>query len=163
MIDYTKYILGKKQKIDITKLLLDPVMFNALIEGMCQPFQNKKIDIVAAIDAMGFVLGSRIAEKLDAGLVLIRKGGKIGIETSALTCIDYSQTEKTLEIATIALKGGERVLIVDEWSETGAQIKTSIKLIESYGGKVIGISCIGILMQVKKDPALKKYMIHEVL
>ncbi len=132
MIDYTKYISGKKESIDMTKLLLDPVIFNSLIDDMRKPFLNKKIDKVVAIDAMGFVFGSRIAEKLGIGLVLIRKDGKIGIETKSISFTDYSKTEKSLEIATIALKGGEKILLVDDWAETGTQLKTAIKLIEFW-------------------------------
>ena len=163
MIDYTKYVTGKKEWIDMTKLLLDPVIFNSLIDDMCQPFLNKRVDKVAAIDAMGFVFGSRIAEKLGVGLVLIRKGGKIEIEKKSLTFTDYSKTEKSLEIATIALKNGERVLVVDEWSETGAQLKNAIKLVETSGGKVIGISCVNVDERVKIDPVLSKYIIHSVM
>ncbi len=163
MIDYTKYISGKKELIDMTKLLLDPVIFNSLIDDMCKPFTNKKIDKVAAIDAMGFVFGARIADKLGVGLVLIRKGGKIGIETKSISFTDYSKTEKSLSMATIALKGGERILMVDEWSETGSQLKTAIKLIELSNGKVIGISCINLDDEVKKDPILSKYVIHSVM
>lgn len=163
MIDYTKYVTGKKEWIDMTKLLLDPVIFNSLIDDMCQPFLNKRVDKVAAIDAMGFVFGSRIAEKLGVGLVLIRKGGKIEIEKKSLTFTDYSKTEKSLEMATIALKNGERVLVVDEWSETGAQLKNAIKLVEISGGKVVGISCVNVDERVKKDPVLSKYIIHSVM
>jgi len=147
----------------MTKLLLDPVIFDSLIEHMAQPFLNKKIDKVAAIDAMGFIFGARVAEKLAVGLMLMRKGSKIGVETKTLTFTDYSKTEKSLEIATIAIKGGERILLVDEWSETGTQLKTAIKLIESSGGKVIGISCVSIDEEVKKDPIISKYMINSVL
>ena len=163
MIDYTKYISGKKELIDMTKLLLDPVIFNSLIEDMCKPFLNKKIDKVVAIDAMGFVFGARIAEKLGVGLILLRKGGKIGVATKSLSFTDYSKTEKSLEVATVALKAEERVLIVDEWSETGTQLKTAIKLIESSGGKVIGISCVSIDDEIKKDSTISKYMIYSVL
>jgi adenine phosphoribosyltransferase len=163
MIDYTKYITGKKELIDMTKLMLDPVIFDSLIDDMCKPFLNKKIDTVVAIDAMGFVFGSRIAEKLGVGLVLIRKGGKIGVDKKSISFTDYSKTEKSLEMATIALKGGERVLVADEWSETGTQLKTAIKLVENCGGKVIGISCVSVDNAVKKDFTLSKYMIHSVL
>lgn len=163
MIDYTKYVTGKKEWIDMTKLFLDPVIFNSLINDMYRPFLNKRIDKVAAIDAMGFVIGSRIAEKLGVGLILIRKGGKIGVPAKSISFTDYSKTEKSLEIAAGALKGEERILIVDEWSETGTQLKTAIKLIESSGGKVIGISCVNIDESVKKDPVLSRQLIYSVM
>jgi len=157
MGNYKKYIREGKGRCDLTNLYANPQIFNSVIEDMSKPFFDEKINKVVALDALGFVFGARVAEKLNAGLVLARKEGKIGIETQSISFTDYTKKEKSLEIADGVISKNDRVLIVDDWSETGAQLKATINLVEGMEGKVIGATCFNIDNPVFEDPVLSKY------
>ena len=116
--------------------------------------------MVAGLDAFGFILGAPIALKLKKSFVPIRKGGKLpGIKGTIIrtSFIDYSKKRKSLEISTNAIKKGDKVLIVDEWIETGTQMKAAIRLIEKLGGTVIGISVLCSHKNAKTKPLFDKY------
>jgi len=157
MENYKKYIREGKGRCDLTDLYANPQIFNSVIEDMCKPFLDQKINKVVALDALGFVFGTRVAEKLNAGLVLARKEGKIGVETQSTSFTDYTKKEKSFEIAIDAICKNDRVLIVDNWSETGSQLKAVIGLVERMGGNVIGATCFNIDKPIFKDPILSKY------
>lgn len=78
------------------------------------------------------------------GFIPARKGGKLPVETLSTTFVDYSGQSKTLEMRADAFSPGARVLIADDWIETGAQVKAVIELVEQQGGKVVGIAAINI-------------------
>lgn len=146
-----------KNRCDLTQLLSNPSVFQSLIVEMTKPFLSKGISRVVALDAMGFALGGAIAHLLKAGLVLARKGGKSAWKVKNIEFLDYSHQKKKLEIVEDALKPDDKVLIVDDWSETGTQLKASVKLVEQLGSIIVGISCINIDPSVKNDDKLKKY------
>lgn len=164
-MDYKSYIreMKGKNRCDITQLLSDPAVFNSLINDIAKPFLSEKISKVVALDAMGFALGGAVAHLLKTGLVLVRKGGKSAWIAETAEFTDYSHEKKNLEIVKDALKPTDKVLIVDDWSETGAQLKAAINLIEQLGAIVIGISCINLDRAVKEDEVLKKYKLHSVV
>jgi adenine phosphoribosyltransferase len=99
---------------------------------------------VAGIDALGFILGTAIAAKLNKGFIPIRKGGKLPCDVQSINFVDYSGLQKSLELRKGLLNSGEKVLIVDEWIETGTQMQSAIKLIEQEGGKIAGIATVNI-------------------
>ena len=135
-------------------------MFNYLVNDMIKPFKNMNIDKVVGLDALGFILGSAIAQKLKVGLVLVRKGGKLpGAKNTLIrdTFTDYTKTKKIFEMNNKSLKKGEKVLIVDEWIETGSQMKSAIKLIEKQGGKIIGITSFGAEKHKNTQVLFNKY------
>ncbi len=101
-------------------------------------------DTVAAIDALGFILGAAIAVRSKRPLVPIRKGGKLPVEVHKASFVDYTGREKSLEIRSDALNPSDRVLIVDEWVETAAQVKAAITLIEGQGAEVAAVLSIVI-------------------
>jgi len=101
-------------------------------------------DVIAGIDALGFILAAALAVKADKPFIPIRKGGKLPVEVDCVTFVDYSGTEKSLEIRQDAFTEINRVLIVDEWVETGSQIRAAITLIEQQGARVVGIATIKI-------------------
>ena len=130
---------------------------------MADPFRAKGVSAVAALDALGFVFGTSIAHELGVGLVLVRKGGKLPVDCESIPFVDYSGDAKTFEIVRGAIQKGDALLIVDEWSSTGAQLKASASLIEQMGGRVIGAVCYSMNARVKADPLLKKYILHSLL
>ncbi len=163
MIDFRKYIKEGKNRCDLSSLFLDHVAFNEAIKEMSEPFRLSSIDKVVALDSLGFVFGSRIAQELDVGLILFRKEGKIPVAKKIITFTDYTKIPKAFEVISDAITSGDRVLIIDEWSETGSQIKAAVSLVEQCGGIVAGISCFNIDISVKKDKELSKYKIYSLI
>jgi adenine phosphoribosyltransferase len=122
---------------DITPLLADPKAFSAAIKALCREFPKGTIDVVAAVEARGFIFGSAVAERLDAGLVPIRKKGKLPRKTQRVT-YDLEYGTDTLEVHADSVKKGARVLLVDDLLATGGTMWAACKLIEQIGGTVAG-------------------------
>ena len=131
-------------RCDVTPLFADHEAFAALVEDLVQPFINGNIDLVAGIDALGFILGTAVALRLGKGIIPIRKGGKLPVQVEQVEFMDYTGELKTLEMRLGSIQPGEHILLVDEWIETGAQIKAAAALIERQGGIVAGIATINI-------------------
>jgi adenine phosphoribosyltransferase len=147
---------------DVTPLFADAAAFSELITDLAAPFAPAKIDLVAGIDALGFILAAAIAVHFGKGLVPIRKGGKLPVQVDRQEFMDYTGESKSLELRSGSLQPGTRVLLVDEWIETGAQIMSAIKLIERQGGIVVGIAAINIDLNDKTRSILEKYPCHTV-
>lgn len=163
MIDFKQYVTEGNGRSDLSKLFADRKVFDAAIQDMANPFRNASINKVVSLDALGFVFGSLIAKELGVGLVLFRKEGKVPVEKNSIKFTDYTKIEKTFEVASKAIQLSDKILIVDEWSETGSQLKAAISLVEQCGGNVVGVSCFNIDKAVKEDLALSKYQLHSVL
>ena len=147
---------------DVTPLFSDFESFSALVEDLLAQFNTDAFDYVAGIDALGFILGTALSFRAHKGFIPIRKGGKLPVETSSVHFVDYSGQEKSLEIRVDAIKPGERVLLVDEWIETGAQVNAAIELIESLKGIVIGVAIINIDENKETEKLKKKYKCYAV-
>ena len=163
MMDYTKYVVGGKNRADLALLYRDAHAFDSAVKAMTEPFRSTGITHVAVLDALGFVFGTAIARELGVGLTLVRKGGKLPVDFESTTFVDYSGDTKTFEIAKEAIHQGDNLLIVDEWSSTGAQLKASISLIENMGAHVVGAACFSMNAKVKADPFFAKYKLHSLL
>ena len=163
MIEFKKYIREGQGRSDISSLFLDPAAFQAAIKAMADPFRSSHVSKVVALDALGFVFGSRVAEELKVGLVLFRKEGKVPVEKKTVQFVDYSKTQKAFEVVSGAIGSEDRILIVDEWSETGSQLKAAIALVKQCQGAVAGISCFNVDNAVKADKELASYNIHSLV
>ncbi|MGA9393877.1 MAG: adenine phosphoribosyltransferase, partial [Azonexus sp.] len=96
---------------DITPLLLDPRAFRLLVEAFVLRYMNAEIDLVAGIDARGFILGSVVAHQLNRGFIPVRKKGKLPFTTFAEEYeLEYGNA--TVEIHTDAATAGQRVLLI---------------------------------------------------
>ncbi|XP_025027861.1 uncharacterized protein LOC103056650 isoform X3 [Python bivittatus] len=124
--------------LDPSRLYCHPQALHDCVEDLVQPFWNDAIDQVVGIDAMGFILGAAIAVTLQKGFVAIRKVGHLCVETFTQTYRDYSARDKVMEIRTDAIRPGLRVLLVDQWVETGGTMRGAIQLVERQGGVVAG-------------------------
>ena len=146
MKDYLKLIDTQTPgpRCDVTPLFADPQAFTALVEDLCARFEGEVIDYVAGIDALGFIMGTAMAIRLGKGFVPLRKGGKLPAAVSTAEFVDYSGQPKTLELRQGSLQPGVRVLVVDEWIETGAQVEAAVRLVEGAGGIVAGIAAINM-------------------
>jgi adenine phosphoribosyltransferase len=121
---------------DITTLLKDPVGFKVTINEFVTRYAGVKIDLVAGIEARGFIVGAALAYQLGLGFVPIRKKGKLPAETVGH---DYELEYGTdrVEMHVDAMSQGERVLLVDDLIATGGTADAACKLIESMGGKIV--------------------------
>jgi adenine phosphoribosyltransferase len=84
-----------------------------------------------------------MALKLEAGFLPIRKGGKLPVLHDRESAVDYQGKEKVLELRLNPFPAGTRVLLADDWIETGAQARAAIALIERAGGVIVGIAAVG--------------------
>lgn len=129
---------------DITPLLEDKEAFRSTIDGLADAFRGQKIDKVVGIDARGFLLASAVAYLLNAGMVIIRKKGKLPYDTIVREH-DLEYGRGTLEIHKDAVKRGERVLVIDDVLATGGTVEAAVHLVEQLGGEVVGI---GLLLEL---------------
>ena len=144
---------------DVTPLFSHHADFNALVDDLVACVKDLPIDIVACIDALGFVLGTAIAQKLGVGILPVRKGGKLPVESHRTEFRDYTGEDKQLEIRRDILSQGLRVLVVDEWIETGAQVSAAITLIEGQGAIVTGVATINMDDNEKTRLISSKYKV----
>lgn len=126
---------------DVTTLLKDSEGFQLVINNFAKRYTNKGIDVVAGIEARGFILGAAIAFKLGTGFVPIRKKGKLpGEVESAEYQLEYGTD--IIQIHKDAIMFGQRVLLVDDLIATGGTMLTAVTLIEKLGGKLVECACI---------------------
>lgn len=123
---------------DITPVLSDPTLFRAAVDLFAKRHKGKGLRKVAVIDARGFLFGSALAYKLKAGVVPIRKKGKLPYRTLEES-YDLEYGSATLTVHADAFEAGEPVLLVDDLLATGGTALASAKLIERAGGKVAEI------------------------
>jgi len=149
-------------RCDVTPLFADYTAFAQLIQDLSLPLKGLDFDYVAGIDALGFILGTAIALRFNVGFLAIRKGGKLPVKTDQVYFVDYTGQEKSLELQQGAIKTGDKVVLADEWIETGAQIRAAIELVERQGGIVVGIVTINIDENENTQKLLKEYPCHAV-
>jgi len=144
--DYLKLVKinTESPRNDVTPLFADHQAFVLLVDDLLIPFAADEYDYVAGIDALGFILGTAIAWRTGKGLITIRKAGKLPVLTDTESFVDYTGKLKSLELGKGAVAPGAKILVVDEWIETGAQIIAAIKLIKKQGGLIAGIVSICI-------------------
>lgn len=122
---------------DITPLLKDKEGFRAVIDLMSSPYLAERIDYVVAIEARGYMLGAPLAYKLKAGLIPVRKPGKLPYEKiSTDYALEYGTN--SLEIHNDAVTRGQRVLLVDDLLATGGTAAATKKLLERLGAIIVG-------------------------
>jgi adenine phosphoribosyltransferase len=127
---------------DITPLLANGQAFQAVVGLMAAPYDE--IDVVVAIESRGFILGAPVALALGAGLVPVRKVGRLPAETIRAD-YELEYGVNTIEIHKDAITPGQRVLIVDDLLATGGTVRATIKLIEELGGDIVGVSVLAEL------------------
>jgi len=120
---------------DITPLLADPRAFRVAIDRLAEPFVGGRIDKVVGIESRGFFLGGPVALELGAGLVIVRKQGKLPRETRAVT-YDLEYGQDTVEIHRDAVAPGERVLVIDDLMATGGTCAATVQLCRDAGAEV---------------------------
>ena len=126
---------------DITPVLQSAEYFRLLVDLLVYRYMGQKVDVVAGLDARGFIIGAALAYQLNVGFVPIRKKGKLPFDTvSQSYALEYG--EATVEIHTDAIKPGARVLLVDDLLATGGTMLAGVELIRKLGGEVIEAAAI---------------------
>jgi adenine phosphoribosyltransferase len=129
---------------DVWRLFADGPLFRRCVEALVRPYREDGLTQVAGIEARGFVLGGAAAAALGVGFIALRKAsghlpGDVLIEA---TSADYKGEAGELRLQAKVLPPGARVVVVDDWFETGSQFRAARALLERAGATVIGASIV---------------------
>jgi adenine phosphoribosyltransferase len=141
---------------DITPLLASPAAFQQAIQDMAAPFRPHQVDLVAAAEARGFIFAAPLALELHAGLVPVRKPGKLPCKTLSYT-YDLEYGSDTLQIHADAVRPGSNVLMVDDLLATGGTIAACCHMIEAAGGQVVGCAFLIELAGLNGRKRIEQY------
>ena len=142
---------------DITPLLSHPQVFRVLIDAFVHRYMaaSMRPDVVAGLDARGFIIGSVLAYELGVGFVPIRKKGKLPFTTISQTYeLEYGSA--TVELHTDAIEAGQRVLLVDDLIATGGTMMAGKQLIEKLGGILVEGAAIVDLPELGGSAQLRR-------
>lgn len=126
---------------DITPLLRDPVAFQMAVRDLASPFTTQEINAVVAVESRGFLLGGPVAYELQAGLVPVRKIGKLPHQTyQAQYALEYG--DASIEMHRDALGRHHRVLVLDDVLATGGTLEATLHLVERSGANAVGVAVL---------------------
>lgn len=147
---------------DLTPVLADGPLLQALVEALAAPFLDDGVSLVAGMEARGFIFGSLVAHRLGAGFVPLRKAGKLPCDTHRVSySLEYG--DATLEMHTDAMTAHDRVLLIDDLLATGGTAAASIALVERSGAQLVGLGFVIELDFLGGRRALGDRRIHALL
>lgn len=124
---------------DITPLLGDPRAFSLAVDLLAQRYIGRHVDRVVGVEARGFILGAALAYRLNTGLIMVRKPGKLPAATLKTAYqLEYGKDE--LEIHRDAMLPGSRVVLVDDVIATGGTVRAAIDLIKALQCEIIELA-----------------------
>lgn len=139
--------------LDPTSIYINQVAFSDLLDDLVAELDPAGIDVVGGCDAMGFVLGAALAARLGRGFLPVRKAGKLCVDTDRVEFTNYSGRTQGMELRQPAFGAGTRVLLVDQWIETGGTMDGAIRLVERQGGTVAGL----VALAMETNPRTEGY------
>ncbi|MDO8427565.1 MAG: adenine phosphoribosyltransferase [Deltaproteobacteria bacterium] len=147
---------------DITTLCKEPALFQRMVDLLGYRYIGKGIDLVVGIEARGFVVGAALAYKLGAGVVLVRKPGKLPHKThKASYTLEYGKD--SLEIHQDAIEKGQKVVIADDLLATGGTAGAVASLVKDMGGNIIECSFIVELEELKGREKLRPHPVFSLI
>lgn len=147
---------------DLTTLFRDRTAFAMAVDYLTHRYLATKIDAVLGVEARGFVFGAAVAYRLNAGIILARKQGKLPWKTvGGRYKLEYGAD--VIEVHADAISAGDRVLIVDDLLATGGTAQTAAKLVEKCGGKVVECSFLVELIGLNGRQKIKKWPVFSLL
>ncbi|MBP8031448.1 MAG: adenine phosphoribosyltransferase [Acetobacterium sp.] len=147
---------------DINSLILNPKAFQHVIDEMAKVAKALDANIIVIPEARGYIFGTPLAYLIGAGLVPVRKPGKLPGEVSS-EAYDLEYGSNIVEIQKNAIKPGDRVIIVDDLLATGGTMMAATKLIENLGGEISGIITLIELTELGGRDLLKNYFVHSIV
>lgn len=147
---------------DITPLLADGPVFAETIKELAEKYRDRGIRKVLGVESRGFLLAAPIAVELGAGVVPVRKKGKLPYKTiSASYALEYGTD--SLEMHSDAIKPGEKVLVIDDVLATGGTCTAVCEMVEKLGGSVEGIGMLIELSFLNGKEKIKKYDLFSLI
>ena len=140
---------------DLTPIWKDPAAFRSMVDQLAEPYRAAEVEVVAGIESRGLIIGSALAYLLQAGLVPVRKAGKLPWKTVRVSySLEYG--EASTELHEDAFAAGSRVLIVDDLLATGGTAEAAVKLVRKLKGEIVGIAFLAELEFLKGRERLEK-------
>jgi adenine phosphoribosyltransferase len=156
---------------DLTPVFADAEAFRRVVDGLAEPATvdpraaamsgpgRRDFDVVAGVEARGFLLAAAVALDAGTGVVPVRKAGKLPRDrVSAEYALEYGSA--TLELHTDSVQPGQRVLLVDDVLATGGTLAAAISLIERLGGIVTGVSVVVELVALGGRQRIAPHPVH---
>ncbi len=147
---------------DITPLLGDAGGLRAAVDALAAPFAEGGVDLVAGIEARGFLLGPAVAARLGVGFVPMRKEGRLPRETVREEYeLEYGRA--VIEVHEDALGAGDGVLVLDDVLATGGTARAACRLVEALGGRIAGLSFLVELQSLGGRKGLEAYRVESAV
>jgi adenine phosphoribosyltransferase len=147
---------------DITTLIKNGAVFKRAIDEIARRYVSQKIDVIACIDARGFIIGSALAYKLGCGVVPVRKKGKLPWQVNRKT-YDLEYGQDTLEIHRDAFDPGQKVLIVDDVLATGGTASAVVSIVREMKGEIVGAAFLMELKNLKGREKLDNVLVFSLI
>jgi len=147
---------------DITTLLREGPEFHRAVDILAKHYEGKKIDKIVAVESRGFIIASALAYKLKAGIIPVRKRGKLPYKTVEAT-YELEYGTDTLQMHADAFQPGANILIVDDLLATGGTARATIDLVKKLAGKIVGICFLIELTDLKGREKLKEHKVYSII
>lgn len=145
---------------DITPLLASPAAFRGAVDGILAA--NPPFDVVVGVEARGFLLAAALGYAASAGVVPVRKAGKLPGKTIT-TSYSLEYGEDTIEVHADAVTAGQRVLVVDDVLATGGTLAGTLDLMRQLAADVVGVSVILELTELGGRARVAPQQVHALL
>ncbi len=133
---------------DLLPLFQRPQLFEAIVYRLSAGYYGE-VDYVAAPEALGWILGAAMAARLHVGFIALRKGGKLPYREEELisdSYVDSTGQSQTLCAVRGSIPRGSRVVLVDEWIQSGAQVRAALRLLDAEEVAIAGVATIGMAL-----------------
>jgi adenine phosphoribosyltransferase len=130
--------------LDPTSIYINAAAFSDLLDDLLDDLKGVEFDVVGGCDAMGFVLGAGLAARTGRGFLPVGKAGKLCVDTDRVSFTNYSGKTQDMEMRLPAFAPGTRVLLADQWIQTGGTMEAAIALVERQKGIVADLATIAM-------------------